>query len=636
VRRSGNISGRMRIAFSAGSLLRVILAPRADNADRLLVCPPPYHPPMSRGGTVDRITSLISQELWAQAEASLKRALASDRANPDLNSAMVLVLSRQGRMAQAEFYARQTLAAIPDNAHALYNVGNILVNGGKYEEGIAFLERAVAKAPGLAAAHHAKAIGLVGLHRYASAAAAMRQALEGEPNDAKMLGVYAHCLHSIGRVEEAVPVLRRAVSLEPQGLRLAEHLCALISYAPGLSEQEVFEPHVRYGELLEQQSPAPLAWTPEELRQRRKEGAALRIGLISPDLRNHAVSFLCEAILEYAEPGKVFVACYSSASCEDAVSQRLKKRAGLWRSVYGMTVTDAARAIYNDRIDALIDLAGHTNGNRIDVMALKPAPIQLTYMGFPNSTGCKQVDLRVVDSITDPPGDESLAVEKQLKLDPCFLSYRPPDDPPPVSALPCGDSEPVTFAAFSGVLKFNTPMLNMWARVLRAAPGARLLLKHFAFKEAEVREDVMKRLEGFGADPAMVTITPPEPSAREVLPWYHKVDIALDTFPYNGTTTFCESFLMGVPMVSLNGRTPPARVGRSLLTAVGLQDLSASTEDDFVRIAAGLADDRARLKQIRATLRDTFLECSICDGPGFARRISAACERALKRATGGE
>jgi predicted O-linked N-acetylglucosamine transferase (SPINDLY family) len=268
----------------------------------------------------------------------------------------------------------------------------------------------------------------------------------------------------------------------------------------------------------------------------------------------------------------------------------------------------------------------------MDVLALKPAPVQMTYTGFPNTTGCRMVDYRVVDSMTDPPGDESLGVEKLLRLDPCFLSYRPPEDPPPVSPMPCGNSGPITFGAFGGVLKFNTPMLNMWARVLAAVPDSRLILRHLAFKEAEVRDEVLARLVEAGTDPSRITIPPPEPTAREVLPWYHKVDVSLDTFPYNGTTTFCESFLMGAPMVSLHGRTPPARVGRSLLTAVGLRDLSADTEGQFVRIAAALANDRERIKRIRATLREIFLKSPICDGPGFAMRMGQLCQQALRQA----
>jgi predicted O-linked N-acetylglucosamine transferase (SPINDLY family) len=591
---------------------------------------------MSRGGAIQRINVLIEERQYAQAEAMLRRALATDKSNPGLVAAMSYVLTQQGRLDQAEFFARQFAAANPGNPEAQHNIGNILVTLGKYKEGLEFLDRGLATAPTIIQLHHAKAMGLIGLNHYASGAAAIREGLTHHPDNARLLGLYAHCLHSIGRVEEAVPVLQRAVAIEPHNISLAEHLCALVSYAPGLSEQEVFEPHVRYGELLQQNSHEPITWTAEMVRERRGGGGPIRIGLISPDLRNHAVSFLSEALLEHAPVANIFVGCYSSAPYEDAVSQRLRKRAGLWRQVRGMSATAVAQAVHQDKIDVLIDLAGHTNGNRIDAMALKPAPVQMTYMGFPNSTGCKMVDYRVVDSITDPAGDESLAVEKLLRLDPCFLSYRPPDERPAVSPLPCGETGPVTFAAFSGVLKFNTPMLSMWARVLQAVPGSRLLLKHFAFKEAEVRDDVLARLAAAGADSSLISITPPEPSAREVLPWYHKVDIALDTFPYNGTTTFCESFLMGVPMVSLRGRTPPARVGRSLLSAVGLQDLGADTEDQFVAIAAALANDRERLKRIRASLRDTFLKCSICDGPGFAKRMTAACEWALaqKRGTG--
>ncbi len=203
------------------------------------------------------------------------------------------------------------------------------------------------------------------------------------------------------------------------------------------------------------------------------------------------------------------------------------------------------------------------------------------------------MDYRVVDSISEPAGTDEFSVEKLLRMDPCFLSYRPPDQPPPVTEAPMTrpGAEGPTFAAFSTLLKFNTPLIGLWARVLKAVPRSKMVLKHFGLREEEVRKDVLGRFVDAGVEASRVLVEMPEQSALEVMKTYSRVDIALDTFPYNGTTTICEASLMGVPVVSLSGTTPASRVSRSLLTAIGTPELCAKTEEEFVAIAAGLAGD---------------------------------------------
>jgi predicted O-linked N-acetylglucosamine transferase (SPINDLY family) len=589
---------------------------------------------MAGDGTAQRINTLVSQGQWAQAESLIRRAMAGQARNVDLAAMMSFVLYKQARPEQAEFFAKQVVAARPDDAHALHNLGNILVALGRHGEGLPHLERALSASPQEPAIHQELAMSLIGLHRYGDARQTLEDALARFPQHTSLLNLYAFILQWIGRVEEGLPILRRVVAAEPDNVIFAQHLASMVSYAPGLSEREVLDACVGFGELENARYGPARVWKREEVCARLERGGPLHIGLISGDLREHAVAYLIEALLEHADPKRSVVSCYTTAAADDAVSQRLKKRSHRWRSVHHRSAADGAAAIENDRVDVLIDLSGFTNGNRLDILARKPAPVQMTYMGFPSTTGLEAVDYRVVDGVSDPDGDESLASETLLKLDPCFLSYRPVDNPPPVTSLPCGESGPVTFAAFSALIKFNTPMLELWARVLKAVPGSRLLLKHFAFAEPRVQKDVVDRLVRAGADPALIAALPPEPTARQVLPWYQKVDIALDTFPYNGTTTICEACLMGVPMVSLHGRTPPSRVSRSLFAAVGIQDLCVDTEDQFVEVAAALAKDRARLAGLRSSLRERFLKSSICDGPGFAARMTGACEWAMKVAAG--
>jgi predicted O-linked N-acetylglucosamine transferase (SPINDLY family) len=408
-------------------------------------------------------------------------------------------------------------------------------------------------------------------------------------------------------------------------------VAAVLNYAPGVGAAEIFAAHRRFGELAAAKVLGkPRVW--DRRVAKPLEGRALRVGLISPDLRQHAVAFLIEAFLEHADPSRAEVACYSAAMSRDEVSQRLRSRAWRWRDIGAVQDAAAAEVVRGDGIDVLVDLAGHTKGNRLGVMALKPAPVQATYMGYPNCTGLAAIDYRIVDSLSEPEGCEALSVEKLLRMDPCFLSYRPPENAPEVAPLPLtsvGARGPV-FGAFSTLMKLNTPLIRLWARVLRAVPGSTMILKHFALREEVVREDVRARFVAAGVEGERVLVEPPEPSAVETVRAYSRVDIALDTFPYNGTTTICEASLMGVPLVSLRGGTPASRVSFSILSALGLPELCARTEDEYVAIASGLAGDRVRLVALRAELRGRLLKSAIGDGPAFARRMTEALRGAYE------
>ncbi len=266
-----------------------------------------------------------------------------------------------------------------------HNLGNVLSALGRFDQALEPMQKAVALCPEEPECIVGLGNVLRGMNRYGSARDVLKAGWERFPRHIPLLNNYAHALHAMGRVEEAVPVLRQVAEAEPKNLRWTEGLAAVLNYAPGVSATELFEAHQRYGRLAEELFGKPAAWD----RSQARSGQALRVGLISPDLRQHAVAYLIEAFLEYADPSRVQIACYCAAAREDAVSARLKGRTWLWRSVTAQSHTATADAIRRDKIDAVVDLAGHTNGHRLAVMALKPAPVQMTYMGYPNCTGLR-------------------------------------------------------------------------------------------------------------------------------------------------------------------------------------------------------------------------------------------------------
>ena len=289
----------------------------------------------------------------------------------------------------------------------------------------------------------------------------------------------------------------------------------------------------------------------------------------------------------------------------------------VWRDIAEMSDAETARLIREDRIDILIDLAGHTGNNRLGIFAAKPAPVQMTYLGYPNTTGLRTIDYRITDGVADPAGEEVYYSEELLRLDGCFLCYQPPADAPEVAPLPALTSGHVTFGSFNNFSKINPGVLQLWSGVLKQVPGSRLLLKCPALTDATVRENVGAALQALGIGAERVDLLGHTRTRQEHLALYARVDIALDTFPYNGTTTTCEALWMGVPVLSLVGKHHAGRVGASLLSAADLTDWLADTPESFVATAQARAADLGGLGQLRGVLRGKLADSTLSDAAGF-------------------
>jgi len=315
------------------------------------------------------------------------------------------------------------------------------------------------------------------------------------------------------------------------------------------------------------------------------------------------------------------------------VTARLRRLPHAFRAVSGMPAQRLAELVRKDRIDILVDLAGHTAGNRLDVMALRPAPLQLTYLGYPNTTGLTTIDYRVTDALADPPGTTQRCTERLLRLPGCFLCYTPPDEIPPVGPLPAAARGPgeVTFVSFNALAKVSQRALEVWSRVLSALPRARLLLKAKAFESPRATADFLGRLGRLGVPADRVTCRPLVGSTHDHLAAYGEADVALDTFPYAGTTTTCEALLMGVPVVTLSGPSHAHGVGRSLAHAAGFPELHARSEDEYVTLACRLASDPDRLAALRGSLRRRMLASPLCDGRAFTRELEGAYRTVWRR-----
>jgi predicted O-linked N-acetylglucosamine transferase (SPINDLY family) len=376
---------------------------------------------------------------------------------------------------------------------------------------------------------------------------------------------------------------------------------------------------VRYGELVRRTVPASYRgrW-----RNARDPERRLRVGYVSRNLSRHSVGYFVEPVIEHHDRRRYDVYCYYTHALSDDVTARLARAATVWRHLPGIAHDALAAIVEEDAIDVLVDLGGHTKMNSLPAFAREPAPVQITWLGYPDTTGLSSIAYRVTDDVADPPGAaDALHTEQLLRLAAPFLCYRPPRDAPEVAPR---HSAEVVFGSFNTLVKVNDPLVALWSRVLAAVPRSRLVLKSALLDNATARARVLERFAAHGIAADRIALRAWSGDLAGHMAAYGEIDIALDTFPYNGTTTTCEALWMGVPVITLAGDVHMARVGATLLASVGLEALIARTANDYVQAAASLACDTARRAALRAGMRERLAASKLLDHAGYTSRLEAA------------
>ncbi len=528
--------------------------------------------------------ALASSGRPADAEPVLRAALALDDKSAEGWDTLAYCLKLQDKLSAALECHQRAVTLKPDFAVGWYNCGLTLSLTGRYADALRCHEKAIAANPGYTKGYYGRAQALHQLHRMAEAIAAYDRFLELEP-----------------------------ASHEARGFRLFA-----LNHVDQLSREQLFAEHVKYGEAVGR--PLVPEFPHDPAPERR-----LRVGILSPDLRAHSCAFFLEPLLRHLDPAQFEVYLYHDHFREDAVSQRLKTHAAVWRNFVGQPANAVEAAIRSDQPDILIDLAGHTGMmSRMPLFAKHLAPVQINYLGYPNTTGLTAMHYRLTDAVVDPVGEaDALATEKLLRFAPTAWAYEPAPDAPVVGSAPVASNGHVTFGCFNNVAKISDTTLALWARVLAAVPNSKLLLKGRGLGDEAMRQHYLGRCYAAGLSADRVELIERTATTEGHLALYGRVDITLDTFPYHGTTTTCEALWMGVPVVTLMGDRHVARVSGSLLTAVGRPEWVAQTADDYVRIATQLASDPAALATIRAGLRDQVKNSALGDHAGQAARFAA-------------
>ncbi len=554
-------------------------------------------------------------------------ALATNPAYADAWTNYGTALLQMGRIAEAAEKLRRALQHAPRSAVVHKNLGESLRRLGRPGQAVAHLEEALRLSPDFADAHNVLGVVLQSLGQVGSAEGHLREAIRLQPGSADSHNNLGLLLQSKGDLDGAIAEIRRSLELRPGDALTHCNLLFAMNYHPALRREEVFAEMRRWAA----RHAAPLATSirphPNTPEPRRR----LRIGYVSPDFRSHPVSFFIEPILAGFDRENFEIFCYSNHSAADHVTERLRGFPTVWRDIYGMPDDEAAALVRRDGIDILVDLAGHSGQNRLLLFARKPAPVQITYLGNPDSTGLDVINYRITDGHCDPAGrTEHVYSEELIRLPHSFFCYRPPAEAPAVEALPALSRGYVTFGSFNNLAKISEGVLSLWASILRKVPGSHLLFQSKGLSDRETCRKLRDFFAAEGIDPGRIE-TAAYTSFAEHLALLGKVDIALDPFPWNGHTTTCHTLWMGVPTVALEGEFCISRMGVSVLSSAGLPELIASSGDEYSARLVELAGDLPRLESLRSTMRRRLLDSPLTAAPEFNRNIEAVYRRLWQR-----
>jgi predicted O-linked N-acetylglucosamine transferase (SPINDLY family) len=513
---------------------------------------------------------------------------------------------------------QRAIALRPDFAQAYCNYGSALQELDRVAEAAACYQQAIAIDP-----HYAQAYNNLGMvcrsqDELGQAVSCYRRAIALDPQLAESYNNLGTLLKDLGQVDEALASYRRTLELRPDWAVTHSNLLFTRHYCPGVTRQELAAAHAEF----EQRHAAPFRsrW-PLHANSREAE-RPLRVGFVSFDLARHPVGLFLVRVLESLDRSQCQAVCYSTRRGGDDITARFQAAAAVWRDAYRLSDDQLAEQIRADQIDILFDLAGHTAKNRLLVFARKPAPIQISWAGYVDTTGLAAMDYLLADRYEIPPEAEGDYRERVLRMPHGYVTFDPPSEAPPVGPLPAFNSGHVTFGSFNNLAKVSAPTVAAWVDILRRTPGARLLLRSPGLEDPETRRRITEQFAAGGVAPDRIELHGHAPRA-ELLAEYNRMDIALDPFPYSGGLTTCEALWMGVPVVTWPGETFASRHSLSHLSNVGLTETIAGGLDEYVQIACRLACDLEHLSALRSQLRSQVAASPLCDGPRFATDLLA-------------
>ena len=534
---------------------------------------------------------------------------------------------RTGQVQHAISVYRQLLFQYPNHLPALCNLAVCLSSCGQYREAAACYERALELKPDYAEVHNNLGNLYKSIGRTDRAVMHLERALRLMPHSARINNNLGNLLKSQGRIDDAINCLRKALALQPDYIEARSNLLFTLNYSPDISPQDLYNAHIEFATKHCTDLPV-LQQHDNELSTHRR----LRIGYISGDFRQHSVACFITPVLQQHNHEDFEILAYHNHRTHDFVTDTIRQSVDQWREIAGRTDDQVLQLVRNDRIDILVDLSGHTAHNRLPVFARKAAPVQVTWIGYPTTTGLPTMDFRITDDIADPPGiADSCHTERLIRFPECFSVYQGPAGLPIVGKTPALRNGYITFGSFNNMAKIHNGVLALWSDILRAIPASRLVLKSHGLEIDSTRHSVREVFISHGIATDRLDLLGTDATTEHHLQRYNEIDIGLDPFPYNGTTTTCEALLMGVPVITLKGDRHAGRVGASLMQAVGLDECVTGSPEEYVSAAVQWAGDLGRLSRIRSSLRSGMENSPLMNAERFTLLLENEFRNIWKR-----
>lgn len=451
-------------------------------------------------------------------------------------------------------------------------------------------------------------------HEYDHCIELCEKALDIKPSYSPARRTLFSALIKKGHIKKSLALAESVFTQFPEEIKHNRSYLFNLNYDETSSPEKILHKHQRWGNAISLTA---------KINTKKKfsnitGGRKIRIGYVSPDFRKHSVAYFLEPLLKHHDKNEFEIFCYSNVKDNDDVTEHLKNYTDQWLDIYKLNDQQVTKQVIKDKIDILVDLAGHSKENRLNVFIEKPAPIQITYLGYPSTTGLPSMGYRLVDENTDPSNSENFATEKLLRIPDCFLCYSNNTECEPESTK---HHDSIVFGSFNNLPKINAQVIATWAEIMNQIEVSKLFLKSRSFSDNNVCEDYLSMFEKHGITRNRITMVGLIENELEHMQCYNNIDIALDTFPYNGTTTTCEALWMGVPVICFSGDRHASRVSSSLLHASGLSELVAKDRNEYIEKAVALAKDTKRLHHYRTIIRNKMLQSPLCDAKSFAKKI---------------
>jgi protein O-GlcNAc transferase len=557
-----------------------------------------------------------------EAKVAYQRAVDLDPNYVEAISALGEIAQHGGQLDEAERMYRLALGLNPEYAVGWRGLGGALSDRGRWTQAIEAYRKSLTLEPEFPLAIHDLGFALHMLGRVDEAVECYKEVLRLDQNNVSAMANFSNALKDTGRIEEAIELFNKAIAIMPEILSADSSKMFAINYHPDYDAARIRSELAHWNEHHAKPLASLIQPHVNDLDSERR----LRVGYMSADFLDHVAGRMMLPLVRYRDRERFEIFCYSNSFREDDFTRMFQSEADAFVTIAHRNDDEVARQIRSDRIDILVDCTAHMWGGRLQIFARKPAPMQVMAISYPGSTGMDAIDYRITDAYLDPPGEtDAMYVEKSIRLADSYWCYDPdamhaPREP--VSELPSLSAGHITFGSMNNMTKVNQRVLELWAKVMLATPGSHLLMLVFGNSGRQRVIDIMGKagIESSRLDFVFYQWR------REYLKTYERMDIVLDTFPYNGHVTSLDAMWMGVPVVTLVGQTVVGRAGWSQLNNLGLTELAAKTPDEFVSIATNLAGDRDRLSTLRRELRDRMLQSPLCD----ARRFVASLETAYR------